>query len=97
MNKDQPPATAAARSPVRDQGMSTPGSNKPDRWWRWGWVGPTLLVISAIVNLMNPHLSPGLHKVWWFVMLPLTVLALGYSLYAYARERRCRRDASNGT
>jgi hypothetical protein len=76
----------------RSQGTST-----PVRSWRWRWVGPALLVLSVIVNLMNPHLTPGLHMIWWFVMLPLTISVLGYTLYAQYRERRRRRDASNGT
>jgi predicted permease len=76
--------------------MSPPGSNTPDRWWQWRWVGPALLVISAIVNLMNPHHTPGLRMVSW-VMLPLTMIALGYTLYANYRERRRRHDASNRT
>jgi hypothetical protein len=60
----------------RSQGTST-----PVRSWRWRWVGPALLVLNVIVNLMNPRLTPGLHMIWWFVMLPLTIIVLGYTLY----------------
>jgi hypothetical protein len=80
--------------------MSTPGLNTPDRRWQWLWVIPALLVASAIVNLRNPHLTPGLRMVWW-VMLALDagllVSMLGYPLYANYRERRRRRDSPNGT
>jgi hypothetical protein len=74
------------------QGIST-----PDRWRRWLWVTPAILSISGIANLMNPHLDPGLRVEWMFVLLPLAVILFGYFLYAHYRERRRRRDASNGT
>jgi uncharacterized membrane protein HdeD (DUF308 family) len=77
--------------------MSTPESNKPDRWRRWIWVTPAILIISGIVNLMNPRLDPGLRVVWMFGLLPLAVILFGYFLYGHYRERRRRRDASNGT
>jgi hypothetical protein len=65
--------------------MSTPESNKPDRWRRWLWVTPAILIISGIVNVMNPHLDPGLRVVWMCVLLPLAVILFGYFLYAHYR------------
>jgi hypothetical protein len=77
--------------------MSTPGSNTPERRWRWRWVGIALVIPGVIVNLMNPHQTPGMRMAWRYVMLPLTVVALGYALYADYRGSRKRRDASHGT
>jgi hypothetical protein len=71
--------------------MSTPESNTPARWWRWRWIGPAVLLPGALVNVMNPHHSPGLRMVSWGI-LALSVIVLGYTLYANYRERRRRRD-----
>jgi hypothetical protein len=64
---------------------------------RWLWVIPALLVASLIVNLRNPHLTPGLRMVWWFVMLPLIIILVGYGLYADYRQRRRRHNSPNST
>jgi hypothetical protein len=59
-----------------------------------------LLVAGMIVNVMNPHQTPALRMVSW-VTLALNAIVfgfmLGYALYANYRERRRRRDTSNGT
>jgi hypothetical protein len=68
--------------------MSPPVSNQPDRWRRWRWVTPALVIILGIMNVMNSRLDRGLRMAWAFVLLPSAVIALGYVLYAHLRERR---------
>jgi hypothetical protein len=68
----------------------------PARLWRWHCVIPVLVIISGIVNLRNPHLTPGSRATWMFVLLPLAVIMLGDILYMRYRGSRSPHDASNG-
>jgi hypothetical protein len=69
--------------------MSTPSQSR-----RWLWVTPVLLVAGLIVNMRNPHLTPGVRMVWWFVLLPGIMIMVGYGLYVGHRRRRSRRPIS---
>ena len=69
-----------------------PGMSARDRSWQWLWATPAVLSIcSLIVNVRNPHLTPGSRLVWWFVMLPLIMIMVGYGLYGDYCQRRSRR------
>ena len=76
--------------------MSTPESNKSDSWRGWRWVILAAPLPGVIINVMNPHHTPALRMASW-ALLGLIVIIWGYALYSSDRERRRRRDASNGT
>jgi hypothetical protein len=79
---------------MRMPAMSTPESNKPDRWQ---WVGLALLTINGLLQVIHPPRDLGLRIVAMYVLFPATIFTVGYLLYRNYRERRGRRDAPNGT
>ena len=76
--------------------MSTPESNKPDSWRGWRWVILAAPLPGVIINVMNPHHTPAL-RIASRALLGLIVIIWGYALSSSYRERRRRRNVSNGT
>lgn len=49
------------------------------------WVGPGLVVIAGIINLLNPGIS-NVIKVAWYVLLPLALVAVIYGIISHIRS-----------
>jgi predicted branched-subunit amino acid permease len=66
--------------------MSTPASSTQERWRRWGWVAPVLVIMGSLMLALRVVSS---------VLILLAAIVLGCVLYANARERRRSHDSSH--
>ena len=56
--------------------------NMKTRKRKWLWVGPLLIVLAGIVNLLNPSLPPALKNLWLILMpVALAITLFGINLH----------------
>lgn len=54
------------------------------------WIGPSLLIIASIINLLNSNISNGL-RIAWLVLLPISIILTVTGVISHIREIRTKK------
>lgn len=57
------------------------------------WIGPSLLIIASVINLLNSKISNGL-RITWLVLLPISIILTVIGIISHIRETRNRKKTA---
>jgi hypothetical protein len=57
------------------------------------WIGPSLLIIASVINLLNSKISNGL-RITWLVLLPVSIILTVIDIISHIRETRNRKNTA---
>lgn len=57
------------------------------------WIGPSLLIIASVINLLNSKISNGL-RITWLVLLPISIILTVIGIISHIRETRNRKNTA---
>jgi hypothetical protein len=57
------------------------------KWWKYSWLGTSLVMISGIINLLNHNLTPNARFAWYILLLVATILTISF-LYITIKDKK---------